>query len=463
MEQSCTLKNSIQDGTFFTLPVPELLSLLEASYPSELELLKTAYSVPPPPYERPTTPSPSRQLYAAEYGEINRTIVSVLSLRWVYNRDYASFTATQIPHIKLTRQSFDWMSNFLHKTINTPDDIYTLITSIIINDLGKSQSFIEAHKDATNTDVSRLNHDMILHQIITKTPYLIPSLSLLSQSGKGDLIKGIELSAEFSFGQLAQAENTPGSLHSLLSMKSHARAFDIRFMEQILDIAGAAGHIDHTCAKKLTDPVFQSFKTVYEISVNIIDGKCGVREGYDINLIRRVGLLEAAGWTRGRELDVKDPVHRALMRLLCITNSADVDAADLVHDTFFNILDEDIRRVLVSGMEMDGTLEQPAVQATYIPAMSSAAINATKSGSKPEKEKALAAVLTYLSRTLEIDIEQVRGSLPLGVVVIERDIRKTIMHVINSERFREDPSVLDSVSLPDYEAAAMAEGYEWVF
>ncbi|KAK6502665.1 hypothetical protein TWF506_003243 [Arthrobotrys conoides] len=458
------LVNVIQNGEFYTLPTDECLQLIKEEYPIELEWLKTAYAVPGPTSDLPETPSPSMHLYGAEFDEVNRTLVSVLSLRWIYNKDYNSFIRNQIPHIKLTSGSFDWISTFFHNSLNntSSDDVYSLITSIIINDLGKSQSLITEYQRLASIDISRLNHDMILYQVVSKYPHLIPSLSRLPETHKADLIMGIKLGAEFSFGQLAQAENVPASLLGIEAIKGHTHAFDLRFMEQLLDIAGAAGHVDHTCAKKLTEPVFQSFKNVYDASIGIIEDRFGVDEAYSLNLTRRVELLINVGWEKGRELDVDEPIHRALMRLLCMTNSADVEAADLIFDTFFKDLSDDTRFRLIIGLNSDGSLKQPAVQATYIPAVCSAAINSTKVATKSEKEKALAAVFRYLARTLDIDVEEVQKRLPPGVLVIERDIRRTIMDIVNSKHFREDPGILDCIDVPKDDVAKMAEGYEWV-
>ncbi|RVD90385.1 uncharacterized protein DFL_001351 [Arthrobotrys flagrans] len=353
------------------------------------------------------------------------------------------------------------MSTFFHNGIDNRscDDVYSLVTSILINGLGKSETLITEYQRITNIDISRLNHDMILYQVVRNHAYLVPSFAKLSPCHRTDVVLGIKLGAEFNFSQLAQAENVPACLFCLKTMKGHTRAFDVRFMEQLLDIAGAGGHVDLTCGKKLMEPVFQAFKNMYDVSIGITEGKLGIREGYDVNLTRRVEHLVNVGWEKGQELDVSDPIHRALMRLLCISNSADVESADLIHDTLFNVLSGDTRRLLVRGLNFDGSLQQPAVQAIYIPAVSSAAIGATKSGSKAEKEKALAAAPRYLSRTLEVNIEQPRLE---GVVVIERDIRRTIMHTLNSERFREDPDILDNLDVPSDEVAKMAEGYEWV-
>ncbi|KAF3287355.1 hypothetical protein TWF970_007081 [Orbilia oligospora] len=391
MNQS-SLDIAIKNGDFFNLSTGDCLQLLKQEYAVELDWLKTAYSVPGPTSERFNTLSPSLHLYDTEFDEVNRTLVSVLSLRWIYNKDYDTFVSHQVPHIKLTRESFNWISTFFHNRIDdsSSDDIYSLITSIIINDLGKSESLITEFQRVTNINISKLNHDMILYQVVNKYPHLVPSISKLPPPRKADLILGIQLGAEFNF-----------------------------------------------------EPVFQAFKNVYDVSIGIIEGRLGVREAYDLNLTKRVELLINVGWEKGREFDISEPVYRAVMRLLCTTNSSDIDGADLIYDTFFEVLGEDSRRFLVQGLNSDGSLERPAAQATYIPA-------------------ALAAVFRYLARTLHVDVEQVQKKLPPGVTVIERDIRRTIMDIVHSDGFPGNPDILDNVDLPNDEVANMAVGYEWI-
>lgn len=73
---------------------------------------------------------------------------------------------------------------------------------------------------------------------------LVHCLDRLSGDQKQEVVCGLRLGAKFNFGQLAQAENAPACLSSLMDMKSHPRAFHLHFLEQLLDMAGAAGHMD---------------------------------------------------------------------------------------------------------------------------------------------------------------------------------------------------------------------------
>jgi len=273
------LRTVILDGRFFQLSENETLRLISLEYASELERLQSAYSIPGPHRSHSELPSPSFRIYHTEYDEVNRTLVGVLALRWIHFNDYDSFVGSQPDSVKLRPESFDWMCKFYQRTIQSNEDLFTLVTSMIVNDLGKDPSLAIDYAKLTGTDISRVNHDMILYQVLhhpTASTRLVPSLAKITSQHKSEFLAGIKLGAEFNFGQLAQAENVPASLSGLKTdLRNNPRAFEMRFMEQLLDIAGAAGHIDHTCARKLTEPIFDSYKNMYDVAIGIISGVLG--------------------------------------------------------------------------------------------------------------------------------------------------------------------------------------------
>ncbi|KAK5333675.1 hypothetical protein LTR43_012655, partial [Exophiala xenobiotica] len=89
---------------------------------------------------------------------------------------------------------------------------------------------------------------------------MVPALDRLTEENRAYVLLGIKLGSDFNFGQLAQAENVPASLAGLADMNGHDRAFELRFMEQVLDLAGASGHEDWTCARKMIEPIFQWYR-----------------------------------------------------------------------------------------------------------------------------------------------------------------------------------------------------------
>jgi len=252
----------------------------------------------------------------------------------------------------------------------------------------------------------------------------------------------MELGAGFNFGQLAQAENTPACLSGLLDMRGHKVSFDYRFMEQLLDIAGAAGHMDWTCAKKLIEPIYQAYHNVYDVATGIISNNMSLRDGYDIILVRRAKLLQDTGF---RVLDVKKSEDRALMRLLCMAGAANLEEANL-YDDVFSSLDASTKKSLTHTLNLDGTATDPAVQPTYMPAMLSIGIATAES--LTQKREALQSMLRYLARVLTV---KVMPEQPISV--IERSVRETLKNVLESEGFKANPNILEMVVVPKDEVA----------
>lgn len=407
----------------------ELLHLVHKEFPQEVDRLRRAYSIRDGPWTPPSTPSPSYILYQKDYDEVNRTLVGFLALRWIHTGQYEAFIGSQPAESQLTRTSFDWIRKYYAQVITDADSLYTLITSIIINDLGKDPQLASDCCKQTGVDISALNHDAILLEACKAG--LVPSLIKLSHQGRSDICRAIELGATFNFGQLAQAENAPACLTSLLRMKGHDRSFRIRFMEQLLDIAGAAGHMDWTCAKKLIQPIFESYRNVFDACQGVITGTMTVRSGYDLVLIRRAELLRDQNV---RVYRVEDKLEdRALIRLLCMGNVTTRDKAFL-YENAWRALEDPVREALMNSLNLDGRRSEPAVQPTYMPALLG----------RIKDENALICTLHYLAKVMSAT--DVRDP---SAVVIERSVYTVLKQVIESKEFQKDPSILERVDVPD--------------
>ncbi|RVX66490.1 hypothetical protein B0A52_09774 [Exophiala mesophila] len=442
------LRKIIDDGSFWSLPDLKVLEIVKDEFSDELQRLQKATFIRNPNAPRPRGKSISEHLYQQDFAEVNRTLVGVLALRWLHNNQYEEFIGTQSPPaIVLQPDSFAWLRRIFIDFIRSGDDFYTLITSMVTNDLGKDPNLASDYAKKIGQDISQVNHDMILYRAVKVG--LVPALNNLSLQNQEDVLLGIKLGSNFNFGQLAQAENAPASLAGLLEMRGHKRAFELRFLEQVLDLSGAAGHEDWTCAKKMIEPIFQSYRNVYDVAHAIISGKMTLRQGYDMILIRKLELLHRAGYKR--QFDIHDPTDRALMRLFCIGNTTDTESADVFFVAFRERLSDQTRQKLVGGLNVDGREGCPAVQPTYIPAMLTKAGGNTATGAVEEKVRAITAMLRYLTRCLVVTSEDL-VNLPETITVIERDVRKLIP-VLDSREFRENPDILDDESIPGNQVA----------
>ena len=447
---STPLFKVIEDGTFWTMPDENLLLLIRDEFPTELDRLKTAYSVRITGITPPSTPSISHILYKKNFDEINRTLVGILALRWIWNDKYEAFIGSHPPSpVTLKRESFTWMRQMFTSGLETPIDIYTLVLSMVTNDLGKDPNLANDYAKLKDIDISKVNHDMIL--LLALEAGMVPALNLLPSQQRDQLVTGIKLGAEFNFGQLAQGENAPASLSGLLAMRGEERAFEMRFMEQLLDLSGAAGHEDWTCARKMIEPIFQSYRNVYDAAMAIISGEMDLRAGYDIIPARKLELLRKAGWDG--EVDMSQPEGRALARLFCMGNTNSQETADMYAQAFTQAIGNRTRKTLVQGFNVDGSVAEPAIQPTYAPAMLSKATGNTEHRSKEEKVQAISAVLGFLARCFEISTAERKRFKAQKVMVIERDVR-VIDEIVEGALFKKDgQAALKGCKVPEGVAA----------
>ncbi|KAI0473200.1 hypothetical protein GGR56DRAFT_667398 [Xylariaceae sp. FL0804] len=479
--------------SLFSRSADELLRLVAHEFPDELARLKRAYSLrtggPAPSSASasglPRPASPSQLLFGADYDEVNRTLTSVLALKWLHEGDYATFTGGQPggPELRLSRAGFGWLREFCcggdDALLDGPDDLYALLLSLVVNDLGKDPQLARdvaratggGEEDDEHEDVSvvsALNHDAILLRAVRAG--LVACLDRLPPRQRADLVRGIELCAEFNFGQLAQAENAPACLASLSRVMggggggSHQqqqqhprRAFALRFAEQLLDLAGASGHMDWTCARLLVQPVFEAYRGVYDVASGVIAGGGGggrfpsLRAAYDVILCRRAELLRrTAGF---RPLDVAGGgADRALARLLCMGGVADLPTARLYDEVWDSLGEEgggDVRRSLAASLNTDGSAAAPAVQPTYMPALLAQALGAMDPDAPDRRAAALASALRYLARVMadprgEWGEEEMAGP----VSVVERDVMRVVKEVVKTPEFRADPRILETAPVP---------------
>ncbi|KAI8945147.1 hypothetical protein F4801DRAFT_147894 [Xylaria longipes] len=430
----------IDRTSFFAIPDEEkILRLVQERFSQELERLKRAYSIANPNATPPSTLSPSQILFGSQFNEVNRTLVGLIALRWIYNDQYDIFRGTQSDPVALTRESFNWIRRVFKAGLNSDDDLMALLTSIVVNDLGKDPQLATDYRDKTGEDISAQNHDLILLKAVEAG--LVPSLDCLPENDKSDILRGMRLGAEFNFGQLAQAENIPVCLTALLELRGNSRAFELRFMEQLLDIAGASGHEDWTCAKKLLQPVFDSYRNVYDAAQAVISGGMSLQDAYNLILVRQGQMLREKGF---RQLDVADPDDRALMRLLCMGGVADLSAAQLYGSVWVD-LEAEIKTSLTANLNVDGSIDRPAVLPTYAPALLTKGVGVGGPGSTDEKKKRLRSLLRYLDRVLKPTTTHLDGS----VVVIERNLLTVVQDIVGSEEFQANPAILEVKEVPE--------------
>ncbi|EZF34619.1 hypothetical protein H109_07531 [Trichophyton interdigitale MR816] len=437
---------SIEDGTFATLNDIQAVQLFGTTFYWELDRLKRAK----PTVETSGTKTlgnldgdgltPSQLLFGEDFVEVNRTLVGMLALKWLWSNDYDSFTRHQNQERRLQPESFERLYTILSGGLPHPYEIYALLVAIAVNDLGKDDSLQTSVAKITGQTYD--NHDEVL--LAAANAQMIPSINTLQPDLRSDLILGLEVGSSANLAQLAQAENVPASLESIYAMRDRERAFFLKYMEVLLDIAGAAGHIDSRSAGVMVEPVFRSYLAVYDALVGAISGILSLNQAYDHVLTCRARILEESGF---RRISTRVPEERALLRLLTMGRVADISLAGCFSEAFAN-LTENIRKDLVAGLGADGLNMKPAILPYYAPGLIAEALRSCAGSSENQKIHVVGALMRFLARvyreTASKAPEHPKRETPK---VIEVDL-SFAQQVVSGENFRLDPSVLDAVPIP---------------
>ncbi|KAK5188701.1 hypothetical protein LTR47_011745 [Exophiala xenobiotica] len=143
------LRVVIADKSILTISDPDLLEIIKSEFPSELQRLHNATFVQDTKTPNPESPSISEMLYGKDYAKVNRTLGLV-----------------------------------------NPEDIYTLITSMVINVWGKDPNLAKDYAQEESLDIFHVSHDRILYHAVKAG--MVLALDRLTEENKTCLLLGIK-------------------------------------------------------------------------------------------------------------------------------------------------------------------------------------------------------------------------------------------------------------------------------
>lgn len=395
----------------------EALQLLKANYSELVTWLTQKTDSTPEGGAKPVgvlgpekNQTPSMYLFGKEIVEVNRTAVGFLALKWILANDYESFTGNQIPAVRLSKESFADLRNYVMATLKTSEDIDAMIVMILTNDLGK----VKKYHDLTERAAARavVDHDEVLFVGFSEWPETSPNFLRLPEKQKEWILDGLKMGSGLNIGQFAQAENVPASLSGVKVLAGKSDAFDFKFVELLLDVAGASGHVKPGGAATMIEPVFKGFMLSRQALQEVIAGH-SVREAYDQILINKNRVLVAAGF---RSLDVSLPEDRALLRLLTLRRAVSAKEAEEV-DVAFKELPTNAKAILITELNKDGTDDGWATLAYYAPAFIVNAVG-TLSKTSAGPIKALQTTFLALARVFQESRIILKGRPSNGVLTV---------------------------------------------
>ncbi|RHZ54421.1 hypothetical protein CDV55_100730 [Aspergillus turcosus] len=432
------LRDVIAREKFPTLSDTEAIHLFASSFPTELSHLRnasatveSAASTPPGCLDGRT---PSALIYGAEFVEVNRTLISMLALKWILANDYESFIRGQSGG-RLAPETFGRLREMIARNLYDPDDIYALLVAIVIDDIGKDSTLATAGEAEAEAEV---NHSEVVYHAAQADR--IPALAGVPQRGREAILQSLQIGSQLNLSQLVQGECAPASLSVLRSIGEAECGYTMRAMVTLLDVAGAAAHRDARGCAMMTESVCRAYLRAIEVVGEFIRGNIPTeRACYDRILMDRAELLHGK---RFALLSVENADERTLLRLLCMGRVDSLESADIFWWAF-RLLPESARRQLVDGLSVDGVGDGVAIVPYYAPGLLAEVMRSVQNKERVCIIAALSAFLRFLARVF--DSPQPRTDAKGGIQ--ERDL-SFVQDVIKSERFGDDPSIFDDVELP---------------
>ncbi|KAF5864139.1 hypothetical protein ETB97_008545 [Aspergillus alliaceus] len=379
--------------------------------------------------------TPSCFLFDEDYAEINRTVINFLALKWLLEGRHEAFTAYQPKAVKLSQETFNRFRQLAQEILEQPDDILALVVSLVLGDVGKDPDLV---KEIDKIDGKKTNHDEVLARAI-ELDYFRKALGLLPLRRQRDVVRGVKVGAKLNIPQLVQGENVPGSLRSIHKLRGHRQAFNLKYLEIMLDVSGAGAHLDARGAIRMIEPVCQSFLLAFPVLTDVITEKLSVRDAYNKVLQYRGELLANDGFP---PLSTDNPSDRAFLRLCAMGRVAHRHLAELF-DHAFRSLPAPTKQELIHGLNVDGCDGEDAVILYYMPAIFAEGLRVTRGASDEKQIEVLQSLMSFMARTYK-DTKPITGH-PSNI--IERDV-SAAKDFIQREDFITNPTILNECILP---------------
>ncbi|KAL5357479.1 hypothetical protein BJX96DRAFT_172560 [Aspergillus floccosus] len=414
-----------------------VLRSFATTFAAELAHLKHASPTVESGSKSPQEPSwtPSRVALGEDFTEVNRTLVSMLAVKWLLADQYDVFTSGQSASNKLTRESFARLRQFLLDRNPSAEDISALLVALAIDDIGKDPTLAKELESKLSAPAQ--DHSIIV--LSAAQAGLIPALNTLPASKQAAVLHNLEIGSRLNIAQVVQAETAPASLTILSDNRNHLDGFSIRAVVTLLDVAGAAAHRNPRGCVVMTEPVFQPYMETLTILDDFRKGDIPTpRACYDLILAYRAEVLHSAGYARLSPAAAED---RALLRLFCMGRVADKEHARLFHEAL-QALDAASRENLVNGLNVDGVDDGVAVLPYYAPGILAESLRNVPDESDASRVRVLTAFMRFLARVF--DGSKPTPGAPGGLV--ERDLAFA-QDMVHGDAFRENPDILAQIEM----------------
>jgi len=348
-----------------TSPVLDLVELRDR-HPELARLVTPTQTSPDSGIQDPTSRTVGEVLFegktAEELVEVNRTLVGVMALHWLYNGQYEQFTECQSGSHTLTPETFGKLHYYVRGVIGEPGDPEAIARFrameylIVINDLGKVQEVVEEVE--RRSDKVEVDHDKVLLKVLEQYPELAASLARIGEQGFGErelrlIVDGLR--TDFNVPQLMQLESVAASLRGIEGVPQDA--IDFWMVHALADLAGGMGAQAQNGSLTVDEPTGQNFLLAAESVRSENRTAEGVYNQYREGLAQRLGInLEPAA------------TRQAVTRWCGMLRTPDGAEAGQVTRAFIS-LPPSVKSILERELNISGLENRQALLLYYLPAL----------------------------------------------------------------------------------------------
>jgi hypothetical protein len=225
--------------------------------------------------------------------EAERTFVGFYFFQAVLKGDASKFPS-------FSAEDFKCLQDFTFKILEKDTENYEsykeiIIYSLLCNDLGKTKLLVDKNIEYQGRKAD--DHDLLLLELVRSHPELFPGLQTLSLSQQQHYKEGLEY--YFNVGQFIQGENLPYNLAAVpkdISQKSK----ELRLLEELFDLAGAAGHINNSISLVVNSTNYATFLKGIDIVLsppkNNENDPLAIYQKYLLYRAELVGLQNEKDW-----------------------------------------------------------------------------------------------------------------------------------------------------------------------
>jgi len=205
-------------------------------------------------------------------------------LQWIVNDDYDSFTQCQPESRKLSRESFGRLRERFLRAHPSDDLVAFQRNYLCVHDLGKT---LAVRQLAVAHGIKHSDHDHRLALLLeSDQKKLFPTFGAIPEPLQAVALASLR--TPLNLGQLLQGECGASALRT----KDHAD-FILGLWHSILDILGAAAHVDPRGSVVCIQPFFESLESTLDALVDSDWSSMGSEELY-LKILRQRG--RQFGW-----------------------------------------------------------------------------------------------------------------------------------------------------------------------